>query len=298
MTDTLTPDEQFMRHRPLLFSIAYEILGSVTDAEDAVQESYLRWSGSDHGQINNPRAYMAQIVARQALMLLRSASRRREEYIGPWLPEPLATDADADGPAHVLTSEDASTAMLLLLEQLTPDQRAVFVLREVFDFGYDEIASAVGKSEAAVRQINSRASKHVREHRPAVTAPPAEVQSVLEGLMAAVAAGEIQQVMDLLSPDVVAITDGGGKVNAAKKPVIGPEKAAKFLFGVIKLGARDGTVSFGVGNFNGLPTLLTFIDGRLDSVTSVEIRDGRVDRSYTVRNPDKLRAISRRGPRD
>jgi RNA polymerase sigma-70 factor, ECF subfamily len=292
MSAIVEPDAQFSEHRSLLFSIAYEILGSVSDAEDAVQESYLRWRSSDHDAIQNPRAYMAQIVARQALMMLRAASRRREEYIGPWLPEPIATAGPSDdGPSHVLSGEAASMAMLLVLETLNPEQRAVFVLREVFEFSYGEIAAAVGKSEAAVRQINSRARKHVNDRRGMALASPSDVSATVEKIVVAVSSGDIEQVMALLAPDVVAISDGGGVVSAAKVPVHGREKVARFLLGVVKLGERQGEVTYRYGIYNGMPALLSLIDGRLDTVTCIEIHDDLITAGYSVRNPEKLRSV-------
>lgn len=294
MSAATAADQQFTEHRPLPFSIAYEILGSVVDAEDALQDSYLRWRAVNHAKVHNPRAYMAQIVARQALMMLRSASRRREEYIGPWLPEPLAGGSEAsspDGPEHVLSGEAVATAMLLVLETLSPEQRAVFVLREVFDFDYAEIAVAVDKSEAAVRQVNHRARKHVRARRHVTIAPPADVQPVLERFLAATATGEIQLLMDLLAPNVVVFVDGGGVVSAARRSVHGREKVAKFVLGLRRVGDRMGKVSFQAGIYNSMPAFLVLIDGKLDSLSCLEVHDDLITATYCVRNPAKLTAV-------
>jgi RNA polymerase sigma-70 factor (ECF subfamily) len=289
-----SPHDEFIAHRPLLFSIAYEILGSVADAEDALQDSYLSWNSVDQDSVRNPRAYLAQIVTRKALGLLRSAARRREEYIGPWLPEPLATGDPSGPPAgidHVLTGEAVTTAMLLVLETMSPSQRAVFVLREVFDFGYPEIAAAVGKSEAAVRQLNQRARNQVRARRPTTVASPAAARPVAERFLIATSTGDVQGLMDLLAPDVVFLADGGGVVNAVRRPVTGPDKVARLLLGLYSKGARMGVVDFRVGIHNGMHSVAVLIDGVLDQVNLVEVCDNVVTAVYCVRNPEKLGSV-------
>ncbi|MGP3926314.1 RNA polymerase sigma-70 factor [Streptomyces sp. 8N616] len=294
MTEQPDPAHEFTTHRALLFSIAYEILGSVADAEDVLQDSYLRWRSVNHTSVENARAYLAQIVTRQALGVLRSAVRRREQYVGPWLPEPLVTDAAGDAPDgidHVLTGEAVTTAMLLVLEVLTPTQRAVFVLREVFGFDYAEIAAAVGKSEAAVRQLNQRARNSVRARRHTAVATPAEAQPVAERFLTAAATGDVQGLMDLLAPDVVFLADGGGVVNAVRRPVVGPDKVARLLLGLLAKGARMGELDIRIGTYNGMHSFAVLIDGELDQVTSVEIRGGVVTAIYCVRNPEKLTAV-------
>jgi RNA polymerase sigma-70 factor (ECF subfamily) len=294
VTEQPDPADEFTTHRALLFSIAYEILGSVADAEDVLQDSYLRWRSVNHTSVENARAYLAQIVTRQALGVLRSAVRRREQYVGPWLPEPLVTDAAGDAPDgidHVLTGEAVTTAMLLVLEALTPTQRAVFVLREVFGFDYAEIAAAVGKSEAAVRQLNQRARNSVRARRHTAVATPAEAQPVAERFLTAAATGDVQGLMDLLAPDVVFLADGGGVVNAVRRPVVGPDKVARLLLGLLAKGARMGELDVRIGAYNGMHSVVVLIDGELDQVTSVEIRGGVVTAIYCVRNPEKLTAV-------
>ncbi|MQY08199.1 RNA polymerase sigma-70 factor [Actinomadura macrotermitis] len=285
----MTGPDEFTAHRPLLFSIAYEILGSVADAEDVLQDAYLRWRTVDAASVRNPRAYLARIVTRQALMVLRSAARRREEYPGPWLPEPLATGPD--GVDHVLTGEAVTTAMLLVLETLTPAQRAVFVLREVFDFGYAEIAAAVGRSEAAVRQLNRRARDHVRSQRHTAVASPSEARSVAERFSVAAATGDVQSLMDVLAPDVVYIADGGGIVTAVRRPVHGPDKVARLVVGLLAKGARMGDIDLRVGIYNGMHSVAVFVGGALDQVTSIEVGDGVVTAVYSVRNPEKLTTV-------
>ncbi|MFD4432268.1 RNA polymerase sigma factor SigJ [Nocardia sp. NPDC058497] len=269
---TTEHEQAFAENRRLLFSIAYEILGSVVDAEDVLHDSYLRWVDVDLAPVENPRAYLAQIVTRQALGVLRSAARRREEYIGPWLPEPLAA-ASEGGVEHVLTGEAVTTAMLLVLETLTPVQRAVFVLREVFAFSYAEIATAVGKSEAAVRQLNQRARDRVHEKRHTAIATPAEAQSVAERFSIAAATGNVQALMDVLAPDVVYISDGGGVVNAVRRPVLGPDKVARLVIGLFQKGHRMGEVGVHFAVYNAMPAVAATIDGALDSVTSNDVTD-------------------------
>lgn len=295
MTGQPPPEDEFTAHRPLLFSIAYEILGSVVDAEDVVQDSYLRWRTVDLTSVANPRAYLAQIVTRQALGVLRSAARRREEYVGPWLPEPLATDTAGgggpDGIDHVLTGEAVTTAMLLVLELLTPTQRAVFVLREVFGFSYPEIATAVGKSEEAVRQLNQRARNQVHAKRHTAVAPPSEAAAVTARFSSAAATGDVQGLMDVLAPDVVYLADGGGVVNAVRRPVRGPDKVARLVIGLFAKGVRMGELDVRFGTYNGMHSVAVLIDGVLDQVTSIEVRNGVVTAVYCVRNPHKLTAV-------
>lgn len=296
VSSPLDADAEFTAHRPLLFSIAYEILGSVGDAEDVLQDSYLRWRTADLTGIGNPRAYLAQVVTRQAMTTLRSAARRRESYVGPWLPEPLAADGQdpPEGIRHVLSGEAVTTAMLLILETLTPLQRAVFVLREVFEFGYAEIASAVGRSEPAVRQVNQRAREHVRARRESAygaVAVPADAASVAERFSIAAATGNVQSLMDVLAPDVVFLADGGGVVNAARCPVHGPDKVARLLIGLMTKGQRMGELDIRFAVYNGMPAVAASIDGVLDQVTSIEVRGGLVTAVYCVRNPEKLGMI-------
>src|SRR4051812_9629585 len=216
-TDPAT--EAFVAHRNLLFTVAYEMLGSATDAEDALQETWVRWAGVDLDDVRNQRAYLVQIVTRQALGRLRTLGRRKESYVGSWLPEPLLTAPDVA--EDVELADSVSMAMLLVLETLAPTERAVFVLREVFDLDYDEIAQAVEKSPAAVRQIAHRARAHVAARRPREVVPPAETQGAVEAFRRAVETGDLRQLLDILAPDVVFLGDGGGVVQAALKPIVG-----------------------------------------------------------------------------
>lgn len=287
--------EVFTEYRPLLFTIAYEILGSAADAEDALQESYLRWSTVDESEVENPRAYLAQIVTRQALNQLRSARRRREEYVGSWLPEPIRTQPDASEDA--VLAESVTMAMLLVLETLGPDERAVFVLREVFGFSHREVAESVGKTEDAVRQIAHRARSHVHARRRRFTPPSDEAQAVVGKFLTAAVTGDVQALMDLMAPDVVEISDGGGKVSAARRPIVGREQVARFMVGLTRLAPAG--LRFEPAVFNNVPSMIVHTADGLDLVAMFELTTsgsdsaGLISGIYLVRNPDKLEAVDR-----
>jgi RNA polymerase sigma-70 factor (ECF subfamily) len=289
-TDTApatTAENAFAEHRALLFTVAYEMLGSAVDAEDVLQESWLRWAGVDHAEVRDPRAYLVRIVTRQALNRLRTLQRQRETYVGPWLPEPLVTAPDVA--EDVELAESVSFAMLVVLETLTPLERAVFVLREVFGFDYDEIAAATDRSAAAVRQLAARARKHVEARRPRA-APSSDTEEVTARFVLAAATGELQPLMDVLAPDVVLLSDGGGIKRAALRPLHGADKVARWFAGVLR---KEADVEFTVDwtNANGQPAALLFADGELDSVGTVTVEDGRITRIYLVRNPEKLTGL-------
>jgi RNA polymerase sigma-70 factor (ECF subfamily) len=275
-------EDAFARHRSLLFTVAYEMLGSASDAEDVVQETWLRWSKVDQSEVRDHRAYLVRIVTRQALNRLRTLARRREEYVGEWLPEPLATGPDVA--ADVELAESVSIAMLTVLETLAPAERAVFVLRDVFDLPYDEIAGAVGKTPAAVRQIAHRAREHVAARRPRVPVSTDEQREVVERFLAAVRDGDLQRLLDVLAPDVVIVADGGGLVAAVRRPVVGAERAANLLMGAGRLADFAATAAW----FNGAPGARIDIGGRLDTVVSLSVEGGRITRIYAIRNPHKL----------
>ncbi|MFC9787357.1 RNA polymerase sigma-70 factor [Rhodococcus sp. NPDC127528] len=285
----MTGAEVFTEYRPLLFTVAYEILGSAADAEDVLQESYIRWSEVDPSTVDNPRGYLAQIVTRQSLNQLRTVQRRREDYTGSWLPEPIRTAPDASEDA--LLAESVSMAMLLVLETLSPDERVVFVLHEVFGFSHREVAEAVGRSEVAVRQTAHRARSHVHARRKRFEPSSAAAQEIAGSFLSAAVTGDIQTLMDLLAPDVVEISDGGGKVSAALRPVVGREKVARFMAGLVRIGPPDLRLEVGV--FNGLPSALVYSGDVLDLVALIEVTDGLVSGVYLVRNPDKLASASR-----
>ncbi|HYZ90873.1 MAG TPA: RNA polymerase sigma-70 factor [Actinomycetota bacterium] len=275
-------EDVFAQHRSLLFTIAYEMLGSASDAEDVVQETWLRWADVDHDEVRDPRAYLVRIVTRQALNQLRSAARRREEYVGEWLPEPLLTTPDVA--EDVELAESVSIAMLTVLETLAPLERAVFVLREVFDTPYQEIAEAVGKSSAAVRQIAHRARDHVAARRPRMSVSTTEQQKAVDKFLTAVRSGDLQGLLDVLAPDVVVLADGGGLVQAFRRPIVGSERVAPLLLAGARQAAFDTTSVW----LNGSPAFRIDIGGRVDTAVSLVVEDGRITRIYAVRNPHKL----------
>lgn len=283
-------DDPFARHRSLLFTVAYEMLGSAADAEDVVQETWLRWANVDQGEVRDARAYLVRVVTRQALNRLRTLARRREEYVGEWLPEPLMTSPDVA--ADLELAENVSIAMLTVLETLSPAERAVFVLREVFDTSYEEIAQAVGKSPAAVRQIAHRAREHVAARRPRVAVATTEHQEAVDRFLTAVRTGDMQGLLDVLAPDVVVITDGGGFVAAALRPIEGAQRVATFLVRAARQAAFDARPVW----LNGLPGAQLDVDGHLDTAVSVVVDDGRITHIYAIRNPHKLAGLREEAP--
>ncbi|MFJ8166370.1 RNA polymerase sigma-70 factor [Streptomyces sp. NPDC096136] len=276
--------DAFVAHRNLLFTVAYEMLGSAADAEDVLQETWLRWVGVDLAQVREQRAYLVRITTRQALNRLRSLQRRKEAYVGQWLPEPLLTAPDVA--EDVELAESVSMAMMLVLETLSPTERAVFVLREAFDFGYEEIAAAVDKTPAAVRQIAHRARKHVDARRPRQAVPRSAASAAVESFLRAVETGDPQTLLDVLAPDVVLIGDGGGFKQAALRPIGGADKVARFLLG--GLGKTRLPLTLTPTLVNGTPALVAHLDGELDGVMAMRIEDGRISGLYYVRNPEKL----------
>jgi RNA polymerase sigma-70 factor (TIGR02957 family) len=279
-------DDAFVIHRSLLFTVAYEMLGSAADAEDVVQETWLRWAGVDQAEVHDPRSYLVRIVTRQALNRLRSVSRRREDYIGEWLPEPLLTSPDVA--EDVDLAENVSIAMLTVLETLGPAERAVFVLREVFETPYDEIAEAVGKSPAAVRQIARRAREHVASRRPRMQVDRAQQQAAVEKFMAAVSTGDVQGLVEMLAPDVVLIADAGGLEGAVRRPIAGAAKVAAFLARAGRLPDFAATTAW----LNGTPGARVDAGGAPTAV-SLLVEDGRITRIYAIRNPRKLRWLDK-----
>ena len=274
-------EDPFVAHRALLFTIAYEMLGSAADAEDVLQESWLRWTDVDQSQVGEPRAYLVRTVTRQALNRIRTLSRRREEYVGEWLPEPLLTSPDiAD---DIELAESVSIAMLTVLETLGPTERAVFVLREVFQMPFGEIAEAIGKPSATARQIARRARAHVAARLPRLRVSRAEQLAVVEQFLAALRSGRLQELMDVLAPDVVFIADGGGFAAAAPAPVYGGEVVARML-------ARPNRVVSTVW-LNGAPAVRVESDRQM-AVVSLVVEDGRISRIYAMANPNKLTRLN------
>jgi RNA polymerase sigma-70 factor (ECF subfamily) len=281
--------DPFLSHRTLFFTVAYEMLGSATDAEDVVQETWLRWANLGEGgqsAVLDPRTYLVRIVTRQALNRLRTVARRREEYIGEWLPEPLLTSPDVA--EDVELAESISIAMLTVLETLTPTERVVFVLREVFDVPYEEIAEAVGKATAAVRQIAHRAREHVAARRPRMQVDRTDQEQVVERFLAAVTTGDLQGLMDILAPDVVLVADGGGVAKAARHPVAGADRVRAYLAAFPRV-VTEAEVS--ILWLNGAPA------ARIDSarfgttVITLAVENGRVTRIFAMRNPHKLAGL-------
>ncbi|MEV5595305.1 RNA polymerase sigma-70 factor [Streptomyces sp. NPDC052496] len=280
--------EVFVTHRNLLFTVAYEMLGSAADAEDVLQEAWLRWVGVDLGTVRDQRAYLVRIATRQALSRLRTLGRRKESYVGSWLPEPLLTAPDVA--EDVELADSVSTAMLLVLETLTPTERAVFVLREVFDFGYEEIAEAVDKSPAAVRQIAHRARSHVASRRPRGTVSPSETRDALDAFQRAVETGDVQGLVDILAPDVVLLGDGGGVKQAVLRPVVGADKVARLLVGGLR---KNASVSLRPAQVNACPALVIRLGDEIDTVVTARVDSGLITGLYAVRNPEKLSHMGR-----
>lgn len=291
----MTPaTEVFVKHRNLLFTMAYEILGSATDAEDVLQETWLKWVDVDLDTIEHHRAYLVRIATRQALSRVRTLSRRKESYVGSWLPEPLLTAPDVA--EDVELADSVSMAMLLVLETLGPTERAVFVLREVFDLDYDEIAEAVDKSQPAVRQIAHRAREHVAARRPRGVVSADQSRDALHAFQQAIETGDLQGLLDVLSPDVVLVGDGGGVKQALPRPVIGSEKVARVLAKGLPQVPGLGLTGIEPAQINGWPALIVSLDGEVDDVVAVRIDDGLVTGLYVVRNPAKLTRVQQETP--
>jgi RNA polymerase sigma-70 factor (ECF subfamily) len=276
-------DDPFVTHRGLLFTVAYQMLGSAADAEDVVQDTWLRWADVEFAEVRDPRAYLVRIVTRQALNRLRTLARRREEYVGEWLPEPLPTSPDVA--EDVELAESVSIAMLTVLETLAAAERAVFVLREVFDLPYADIGAALDKTPGAVRQIAHRAREHVAARRPRIQVDRGEHQQVVERFLAALGSGDLQVLLDVLAPEVVLVADGGGEVAAFRRPVVGRDRVATLLsrFKTIAPDAEVATVWL-----NGAPAGRIDLAGELDTTVSLVVADGRITRIYAIRNPHKL----------
>ncbi|MFF1396677.1 RNA polymerase sigma-70 factor [Streptomyces sp. NPDC058287] len=290
-TDTVI--EVFEEHRPVLMGVAYRMLGRVADAEDVVQDAWLRWAQADRDEVREPRAYLVRVATRLAIDRLRQAQVRREAYVGPWLPEPLVTDFGPTAPdtaeAAVL-AESVSLAVLVVLESLSPLERAVFVLREAFGFPFAEIATTLERSESAVRQLAGRARKHVDERRPRFDVDPVEQRDLTERFLAAATGGDLEALMTILAPDARLVGDSGGKSKAPLRVIESADKVGRFLLGAAKGGGAAFT--FRIVELNGGPAVLALVDGKPDSVFQVDVADGHVQCVYIVRNPDKLTSLA------
>lgn len=285
----------FEEHRPVLFGVAYRMLGRVADAEDVLQDAWLRWSGADHAAVREPRAFLVRITTRLALDRLRRIRSRRESYVGPWLPEPLRTDVGGtvpDAAERVVFTESVTLAVLVVLESLSPLERAVFVLREAFGYPYAEIATTLDRSEAAVRQLAGRARRHVAEGTPRYEVDPVRQRDLTERFLAAAAGDDLDGLLSLLAADARLVGDSGGKAKAPLRIIESADKVARFLFGVTR--SVPAGLEFTVLELNGGIALLAHLDGEPDSVIQLGIADGKIKTVYVVRNPEKLVSLAAR----
>jgi RNA polymerase sigma-70 factor (ECF subfamily) len=290
-TDTET--DVFEEHRPVLLGVAYRMLGRVADAEDVVQEAWLRWSGADRGEVREPRAYLVRITTHLAIDRLRQVKARGETYVGPWLPEPYVTDFGATVPdtaERAVLADSVSLAVLVVLESLSPLERAVFVLREAFGYPYADIAAMLDRGEPAVRQLAGRARKHVEERRPRYEVDPERRRELTERFLAAAGEGDLDGLMALLAPDVRLVGDSGGKARAPLRVLESADKVGRFLVGAAAKGVPDP--SFRIMELNGGPAIVALSAGKPDSVFQLDVFEGRVQAVYIMRNPDKLRSLS------
>ncbi|WP_030664349.1 RNA polymerase sigma-70 factor [Streptomyces cellulosae] len=289
--DTLT--DVFETHRPVLLGVAYRMLGRVADAEDVVQEAWLRWSAADRGEVREPRGYLVRVTTRLAIDRLRQVKARGETYVGPWLPEPYVTDFGdtvRDTAERAVLADTVSLAVLVVLESLSPLERAVFVLREAFVYPYAEIAAMLDRGEPAVRQLAVRARRHVEERRPRYDVDPAQRRDFTERFLAAAEEGDLEGLMSLLAPDVRLVGDSGGKSKAPLRVLETADKVGRFLLGAARKGIPDP--SFRFLELNGGPALLVLSGGKPDAVFQLEVLDGHIQSVYIVRNPDKLRSLA------
>ena len=275
--------KSFEAHRDHLESVAYRMVGTLSEARDLVQDAYLRWMDADYTKVDDPRAYLTTIVTRLCIDHLRSARVRREQYIGPWLPEPVAGE-EPDRSAEL--ADSLSMAFLVVLEELNPVERAVFLLRDVFSYGYDEIASIIGKSPANCRKIASRARSRL-SHRPSRFEARSEKQrEMVERFMAAVDGEDLEGLLELLTDDVELYSDSGGKVKAARRPIYGSDAVSRFMVGIRRKAPEGLEVT--VRDVNGAPGMVAYVDGEIQSAWSFELQNGRIVRIFVVVNPDKL----------
>ncbi|MDH6520640.1 RNA polymerase sigma-70 factor (ECF subfamily) [Streptomyces sp. SAI-208] len=290
-TDTET--DVFEEHRPVLMGVAYRMLGRVTDAEDVVQEAWLRWSAADRSEVREPRAYLVRVTTRLAIDRLRQVKARGETYVGPWLPEPYEThfgDTVPDTAEQAVLADSVSLAVLVVMESLSPLERAVFVLREAFGYPYADIAAMLDRTEPAVRQLAGRARRHVDERRPRYDVDPVLRRDLTERFLSAAGGGDLEALMSLLAPDVRLVGDSGGKTKAPLRVLESADHVGRFIVGVAGRGVPDLTWRF--LELNGGPAVLVLTGGKPDSVFQMDVLDGRIQSVYIIRNPDKLRALS------
>ncbi|WP_329535155.1 RNA polymerase sigma-70 factor [Streptomyces sp. NBC_01450] len=290
-----TATEVFEEHRPVLMGVAYRMLGRVADAEDVVQEAWLRWSGADRSEVREPRGYLVRIATRLAVDRLRQVKSRNEAYVGPWLPEPYATDFGDTAPdtaERAVLADSVSLAVLVVLESLSPLERAVFVLREAFGYPYADIAAVLDRGEPAVRQLAGRARRHVEERRPRYEVDPAERRDLTERFLAAAAEGDLEGLMSLLAPDVRLIGDSGGLSKAPLRVIETADKVGRFMYAVAQKGVPDP--SYRPLELNGGAALLVLSGGKPDSAVQLDVVDGRIQCVYIMRNPEKLVSLGKR----
>jgi len=285
--------ETFHEYRPLLFSIAYRMLGSAADAEDMLQETFIRWQQGSQDEIRSARAFLVTVISRLCLQHLERTRVKREEYVGPWLPEPVFTeDLNSDPSANCRMHESLSIAFLLLLEKLTPSERAVFLLHEVFEYEYAEVAQILGKTEANCRQLIRRARQHISSGRPRFDASPEQHKKLLEGFLLASSTGDLAGLVALLSNDVIVYSDGGGNAKAALNPIYGRERAVRFLLGSIRK-TVPLDIRMRIEEVNGHPGVIySQPNGRAGCLITFDIVDGVIQNIYIVTNPEKLRCLS------
>lgn len=283
------PEQLFMLHRPLLFSLAYRMLGSVHDAEDIIQEAYFTLSETTIEQVQNPKAYLCKIVTNRCIDLLKSARKKRETYVGPWLPEPLIIDSEKDPEQNYMMKESISTAYLLLLEQLSETERAVFLLREVLQYDYDSIAEVVGKSSTNCRQIFHRARKAVGNHLASDQIPTPRAAALTEQFVTAIVSGNVNKLLSLLAVDATLLSDGGGKTKAAVFPILGAERIVRFYMGILAKFTEDFSYKF--TTVNGDPGIILYVENKVFGVISLNIQNGLIHQIYWVVNPEKLTHI-------
>ncbi|MDT0610961.1 RNA polymerase sigma factor SigJ [Streptomyces lancefieldiae] len=290
---TETATDVFEEHRPVLLGVAYRMLGRLADAEDVVQEAWLRWSGGDRSGVREPRGYLVRVTTRLAVDRLRQIKSRGETYVGPWLPEPCVTDFGdtvPDTAERAVLADTVSFAVLVVLESLSPLERAVFVLREAFGYPYAEIAAMLERGEAAVRQLAGRARKHLDERRPRFDVDPVQRRDLTERFLAAATDGDLEGLMAMLAPDVRLVGDSGGKSRAPLRVLESPAKVGPFLLGAARKSVPD--LSFRFLEVNGGPAVLVLSGGKPDSVFQLDVADGRIQSLYIIRNPDKLRSLA------
>ena len=292
MSDRPTHEDTFERHRRYLLSVAYRMMGSVADAEDVVQEAFIRWKGADVASVRNPRAFLSTTVSRLCLDALDSARARRETYVGPWLPEPVLGEGAMAVDDATELAQDISMALMMALERLSPPERVAFLLHDVFDAGYADVAAALGRSEAACRQFVSRARAHVQAARPRYTPSRDESERVVRAFGAALLTGDIEALQAVLAENAILYPDGGGRVLSALRPILGRDRVARFLLGVAKKFPLGESARFSEETVNGVPGFYIEEEGRPVQTIAFDIRDGRIASVYVVRNPDKLTRLA------